>query len=133
MELSAEMDQEIRVISHKIVERMKNQDLARTLAENLVNGQLVFLVQSDIDKINQGIGCHITLDDVYYARDLMLHQERRDLNDEIDRIAAHYQNDNRIPTESERIQLRDFYGRVRMIQDKLAEKYHNLSAFKEEL
>lgn len=126
-------DREIYEVVLQIVDRMKNQNLARTLAENLVNGQLGFLVQSDIEKVNQGTGCHITLDDVYYARDLMLHQRLRNLNEEMDQISLPWRNENRHPMESERMQVDGLLGQLRTTQETLAAKYHHLSAFGEVL
>lgn len=124
----SDVDTVVRAEAARIIEGMKNRDLAVMLADAVLDGKLVSWNQAHIDYANQQTGCHVTLDDISFARMLSANEERTANNTEIDQIVSKYTYGQK-KSEDDVNRLKFLFERNRIIQKGLAERYKNLSAF----
>lgn len=131
METSSQIDRKIHIAAETILSVQKNRWLAEQLAEARIDGTLVHWSQSHLDYANETTGCSVTLDDIDYIRALLANQERKENNQEIDRITLNWKNSG-IHKEGENERLKFLFERNRIIQNGIANPYKNLSAFRTE-
>ena len=112
---------------------VKNPELAAVMAEATMDGEYVLWNQAHVDRANRETGCTITLDDIDYCRDLMANKERAANNAEIEAICNRYKSgciQHSIQSPKDKERLKTLFERNKIIQNGLAARYHNLSAFR---